>query len=359
MTTVSYQSPSAKNKFGAVPLDLWPEADRKAWNDACQPCVRLRRGGAAGHLKSPTRYQHERGYCRFLGFLDRSGLLRADLPAAGNVSADNVEAYVAELKGRVASTTVHDSICKLRRAAQFMAPRRDFTWLAELAKDLKLVARPRSKSDRLALAEVLAEAGLTLMREADDYPNLGELARARQFRNGLMIALLAFCPNRRRNFATLEIGRSFVENNGQWWIVLSASETKEKRADERPVEKLLTPFIHRYLDYYRPLLARSNSPPSALWLSANDGAPIAEGQVTRVIGNTTLSTVGVRVTPHLFRTSAASTAAVYCGENPHLGSAVLHHTDPCVTMEHYNRATSLSAAESFRQIVRQYEKRHV
>jgi hypothetical protein len=46
----------------------------------------------------------------------------------------------------------------------------------------------------------------------------------------------------------------------------------------------------------------------------------------------------------------------YAGESPHLGSAVLHNADPRVTLEHYNRATSLSAAESFRQIVRQYEK---
>jgi hypothetical protein len=37
-------------------------------------------------------------------------------------------------------------------------------------------------------------------------------------------------------------------------------------------------------------------------------------------------------------------------------SAVLHHADPRVTLEHYNRATSLSAAESLRQIVRPYEK---
>jgi hypothetical protein len=71
---------------------------------------------------------------------------------------------------------------------------------------------------------------------------------------------------------------------------------------------------------------------------------------------TTLSTVGVSVSPHLFRTSGASTAAAYGGGNPYLASALLHHTDPSVTNAHYNRATSLSAAESFRQLVRQYEK---
>jgi integrase len=75
-----------------------------------------------------------------------------------------------------------------------------------------------------------------------------------------------------------------------------------------------------------------------------------------MIRMTTLSTVGVAVSPHLFRTSGASSAASLGGENPYLASALLHHTHPSVTNAHYNRATSLSAAENFRQIVRQYEK---
>ena len=71
---------------------------------------------------------------------------------------------------------------------------------------------------------------------------------------------------------------------------------------------------------------------------------------------TTLATVGVEMSPHLFRTSGASTAATHAGEDPYLASALLHHTDPAVTNAHYNRATSLSAAESLRQIIRRYEK---
>jgi integrase len=348
--------PSSRREVLSLPLHLWPEADRNAWHAACQPAARLKSGGVAGHLKPVTRDDHARHYGCFLGFLDRGGLLRTDGPAAANVTADNVDAYLAELKGRVGSVTVHGSICKLRRAAQYIDPGRDLTWLAEIGKDLALVARPRSKFDRLVLTEVLVEAGLTLIHEAEHSRNLTKLARACQVRNGLMVALLALCPIRRKNFAALEIGRSIVEIHGTWWIVLSASETKEKRADERPINELLTPVIDRYLGQHRPVLARSDNPPSALWLSANDGAPITAKHVANVIRKSTLSTVGVDVSPHLFRTSAASAAATYGGENPYLGSALLDHTHPSVTNEHYNRATSLSAAESFRQIVRQYEK---
>jgi Site-specific recombinase XerD len=120
-----------------------------------------------------------------------------------------------------------------------------------------------------------------------------------------MVAMLGFHPLRRKNFAALEIGRSLVKIRGSWWIVLSAAETKENRADERRVNKMLIPFIDRYLDQYRPVLIRPDSPPY-FWLSSRHAARIADKHVSRLIGATTLSTVGVKLSPHLFRTSAAS-----------------------------------------------------
>jgi integrase len=346
----------ASRKTRSLPLHLWPETDRNAWKVACQPATRLKPGGTAGHLRPPTREAHAEQYAYFLGFLKRNGLLESDGLAAANVTSAKVEAYLAELKTRVSSMTVHAWICRLRRAAKYMAPARNLTWLAEIGKDLALVARPRSKFDRLVLTKFLVQAGLTLIEEAERCRNITKLARAYRVRNGLMVALLAFCPIRRKNFAALEIGRSFVKIRGKWWIVLAASETKEKRADERPVDELLTSVIDRYIGEYRPVLTRDD-PIAALWPSANDGAPITAKAAARVISKTTLSRVGVRVSPHLFRTSAASSAAVHAGQNHHLASAILHHTHPSLTIEHYNRASCMSAAEHFREVVRQYEKR--
>ena len=127
------------------------------------------------------------------------------------------------------------------------------------------------------------------------------------------------------------------------------------RPNERPIDELLTPVINRYLNQHKPVLARTDNAPSAFWLSSNDGAPMSYTAVERVIKVTTLSTVGVDVSPHLFRTSGASSAATHCGDNPHLASALLHHTHPGVANAHYNRAPSLSAVERLRQIVRQCE----
>src|SRR5262245_22924190 len=221
---------------------------------AC-PAPQARR--SAAHLKPITRDDLARRYRYFLDFLNRRNLLQMDAMAAADVTPGNVEAYIDELKARVGSVTVYGSVYKLRRASELIAPGRDFAWLAEIEKDLALVMRPLSKFNRTVLAEVLVEAGLTLNQEAEASPGLSTVARARRARNGLMVALLGCCPIRLKNFAALEIGRSFVQIRGKWWIVLTASETKERRPDERPVDDVLKPAIDRYLSEYRPVLART------------------------------------------------------------------------------------------------------
>jgi site-specific recombinase XerD len=137
---------------------------------------------------------------------------------------------------------------------------------------------------------------------------------------------------------------------------LSASETKEDRPDERRVDDLLQPALDRYLKKHRPVLAGTSPSVAALWLSSNDGNPMTYDGVARAITDTTRSTVGVAVSPHLFRTAIASSAAIHGGVNPRLASALLHHTDARVTEAHYIRASSLSASASLRNIVQGYIK---
>jgi integrase len=53
----------------------------------------------------------------------------------------------------------------------------------------------------------------------------------------------------------------------------------------------------------------------------------------------------------LFRTAAATTAAAYGGDTPNLASALLNHTDPRVTEEHYNRTSSMTASKIYTGII--------
>ena len=337
----------------SLPFDNWPTADREAWQIACRPNARLKRGGAASHMRLVTQSDFARRYGYFLDFLSRHGLLDPSGAAAALVLPHHVDMYVAELKKRVSSVTVYGSICKLRRMTQLIAPHLDIHWLIEIERDLCSDRRPRSKLNRIVLIEVLVEAGLTLIAEAESAPGLTLLRRARMVRNGVMILILACCQIRLKNFAALELGRSFVKTDGVWWVILGAEETKEKRPDERPTWDYLASSIDLYVETYRPILGKSGADSKALWLTC-EGRPMRYCTVGETITETTRSIVGMPISPHLFRTAGASTAAVYGGDNPHLASAILHHKNARITEQNYSRAKSMNAAKSYSTIIDTY-----
>jgi site-specific recombinase XerD len=338
----------------SLPIHVWPIADRAAWEEACRPSVRLKRGGAASHMRTVTQEMLTKRAGYFFDFLLRSGRLEMNAPAGAQVTPENVEAYVAELKDRVKSVTVYGSIQKLRRFVQLVAPNRDLDWLIEIERQLFSEMRPASKWDRVLYTDVLEDAGAKLMAEAESSTR-PKLTRARLFRNGLMIALLARCPIRLKNFAALEIGHSFTNVEGTWWIVLTAAETKEKREDERPVPEEFTSSVERYLKVYRPILARGNDPGSALWVAIN-GKPMSYASMGELITEITTMALGINVNPHLFRSAGVTTLATRAGDKPHAGGALLHHRPGPVTQENYNRASCVTAGKSLRDVNRRYRR---
>jgi integrase len=343
----------AREQVRSLKVGEWSDADRRAWEDACRPGSRLKLGGAASYLAQVSRDDYARRYGEFLGFLQRNGRLEREAAAAALVTPSNVEAYITELTGRVRSVTVWNCITKLRRAAKLLAPTADLAWLAEIEKDLALVMEPRSKFDRLVLARRLVEAGLTLIAETETFAK-DDLARARGVRNALMVALLAMCPIRPKNFATLEIGHTFKQVQGSWWITLPSTATKTRRPDERRVPALLNRVIDLYLNQSRPVLLGSGSYSNALWISSTTHRPMTIKNLGTLVSKLTRETLGVDISPHLFRTAAATTAAAYGGSTPHLATALLNHTDPRVTEERYIRPSSVQATNVYGEIIDGY-----
>jgi site-specific recombinase XerD len=251
---------------------------------------------------------------------------------------------------------VWNSVYKLRRAAQLIAPGADFGWLSEVEKDIASVMVPRSKADRLVLVERLVEAGLILIQEAEMFGQTAP-ARAKGMRNGLLIALLALYPIRVKNYAALTIGKTFIDVDGRWWLHIPSQDTKSRRVDNRQVPEFMTNAINRYLESHRPVLCGGDSSHHALWVSSTTGRQLTTKNLGTLVSKLTRESIGVDVSPHLFRTAGASTAAIYGKNNPHLASALLGHRDPRVTDENYNRSTSLSAGEEYANIT-QYYRQH-
>jgi integrase len=361
MDTQSSEAPRRRrNRRGAtqgkprsLPIAEWPQADRLGWEQACKPGQRLQRGGAASHLAAVSQADIANRYGLYLDFLQRNDRLDPALGAMTLVTPDHVSEFITELQGRVSSVTVWNSVYKLRRAAQLIAPRCDFRWLAEIEKDIALVMIPRSKADRWVLTERLVEAGLVLIREAEMFAKT-PLARAKGVRNGLMIVLLALHPIRIKNFAALGIATTFVNIDGRWWLHVPAGDTKTDRVDQRQVPQFITDLVNKYVNTYRAVLSRGNAEEPALWISSTTGRQMTTKNLGTLISKLTRETIGVDVSPHLFRTAGSSTAAVYGGRYPYLGSALLGHRDSRIDEEHYNRATSLEAGDTYAAITKTY-----
>jgi integrase len=241
--------------------------------------------------------------------------------------------------------------------AELLSPALELSWLSEIEKDLALEAHPKPRFDRIVTSEQLVEAGLLLVREARDAHRRRPIWRAAQMRDGLMMALLALCPIRIKNFSRLRLQETFRREGGGWWIVLSGRDTKSGRPDERPVPAMLNEAIGLYLTWARPrllaageLMVGAEIPTGddlllsgALW-AGEKGEALSLRGVERALKEATRKTMGVGLSPHDFRRCAATTAAFYGGDRPYLASALLQHTDSRVTDEHYNRASSMGAA---------------
>lgn len=342
----------ATEKPRSLPTTEWPQRDRDGWAEALRPSVRLKRGGAARHLAPISQRDIANRYGLYLNYLHRNGLLDLDAGAATLVRPESVEGFIAELHGRVRSVTVWNSIYKLRRAAELIAPATDFEWLKEIEKDIALVIVPRSKRDRLVLTEHLVQAGMTLIHEAEMFGKSPK-ARAIGVRNGLMIVLLALHPIRIKNFAALKIGDTFINVAGRWWLHVRPEDTKSRRMDERQVPDYVTELVDRYIGKHRSVLC-TDPEQKALWVSSTTGQQMTTKNLGSLISKITRTTLGVDVSPHLFRTAGASTAALYGRSHPHLASALLNHRDPRVTEDRYNLSANLAAGNEYALITESY-----
>ena len=335
----------------SLKLKEWPESDRQAWNEACQPHVRLRRGGRAAHMKPVTRDDLACRFGLFLGFLDRSGLLDRSQSALAQITPGVMERYVAELTTRVSTVTVHGSIYKLRRVVEIIDPSLDVDWLKELELDLLDRARPKPKANKLVSSGRIFEAGIKLIGKAEKETKRTPLQNARTARNGLMVAFLAVCPIRLKNFAALKIGETMVRQDYQWWLVLSAADTKAGRQDHRVLPNILTPWMDLYMEKYKPVFPSSQT---AMWPSQYGGAMSAAG-IHRLVADTTAQVLGKSIGPHMFRHCLPYTIANMDGSKIGLASALLQHSNPRTTEKYYNLGHSVESSKIFAGLVSKLE----
>ena len=117
----------------------------------------------------------------------------------------------------------------------------------------------------------------------------------------------------------------------------------------------LNPYIELYLNEARPILltGSEDKETQAFWISSKTRSPMTKRKVGSLVTQITQETVGIAISPHLFRTSDATTAADAMSDMPYFASALLGHSNPRITDEHYKRNSSLNVQNDYAQMIRQ------
>ena len=337
----------------SLPIAEWPAIDQAAWMALLEPGDLLDEGGAGAHWAPATRVGIIQSYGHWLGWLMRVQPNALQQPAEQRVTPDRIAGYVTHLRATVAGSTAALRILHLVGVIEPLARGQDWRWLRRVARRLERRAKPvRVKKDRLISVGEICARGIALMTTASS--RIGpEWRCAEQFRDGLMLALLASRPVRISNFSAIEIGRHLCVCGDGYGLRFEAAETKARAELDFPISDELVPFIQAYLDIYRPILrARATRPvpTDRLWISRN-GTSMENPTLYCRVKAVTRREFGIALNPHLFRDCAATSIALEDPEHVRITRLILGHSTLRTSERHYNHANAVQATRRFQHHV--------
>jgi integrase/recombinase XerD len=326
-------------------LKDWPEADRRSWLASLEPRDLLDVAHSRCRYRATSNRKTERGYGRWLTFIDRQGELDG-LPA-DRITPSALARYVHEL--RSLGNGSYSILCRLQElydAARVMDARRDWSWIHRVASRVRVrQVRVRDKRVKLVGTEDLLDLGLGMIDGAIALPN--DRRRAITFRDGLIVAFLALRPLRIKNLAGLTLDRHLEKVGDTWVVHITPEETKASTPLEFPWPELLVPSLQLWLSRWRPVLcsrmgrwARPAEP--ALWISC-DGSRMTMRAIYDRIVRITHEAFGVAINPHFFRDIAVTTLAFADPERVRVAAQLLGHRSFATTEQYYLQASMMGA----------------
>ncbi len=360
----------------AMPFEAWPQPDQAVWLAAIRmpdfpdPLT----PGAA--WRPASRRSAMGAYGRLLAWMASQGI---DLEAEGpvvRITRERMRSYVAFLETNgCAPVTVASYLGVLCMAVKAMFPDIDWTWLVTAQKRLQARAVPaRAKHDNLVPAdkvvafalELIAAAGTKLDEGADGGPpSRARVAAARDYRDGLIIGLLALRAPREENLLGIEIAQQLQWQGGRPVLRFPGSETKNHRAHLPSWPAELVPALDRYLRQVRGILLaapvrpdprRAPRPPGQMLWLAQGGTPLTAGGLAKVLKRHIPARFGTRLSTHRFRDCLATTIAGGDAGQVAAASALLGHEASQSTGQ-YIAASSAQAAEHHQSLIASLRKK--
>ena len=327
---------------------FWSELDRTRWSAAQRDTDIFSPPGIARNWASSTRYQVEWTFDHWLQFLETYyGPIEGD--TLDHATAEKIVAFIKHCGRTAGGVTLTNYANNLVRMFKAMDPLTDWSWVMKGLKpylESEKVRKALPNSRVFVDSHVLYACGVELMKSARALKG-PRLDQSIQYRDGLMIALLAARPIRRRNLAMIRIGSHLRQIGIGWALSFSPEETKNKQALEFTIPWALNDYIERYIGMFRPDFPSSDSH-NALWASGK-GGPLQSDACYNAITKRTKESLGFPVNPHEFRHCAVTTIAEKDPESILMATKLLGHSDPRMTEEHYNRSLGLKASVAYQK----------
>jgi integrase/recombinase XerD len=340
-------------------VERWPAADRLLFEHALHKGGLFDKGGRGAKWAGPTRTKYIYDYGRWLAWLAKAYPDDLKLDPGGRVSQEKVDQYVQHMRLTLAQHSVASHLLGLGSVLWALCDTDEFGWVSCAGRRLARRAIGKNKRGLMHSSHELAELGFRLMTEAEAGKHEGRYPPAVRYRNGLIIALLAYWPIRLRNLTSISIGEHLVECGDGFRIDFLAEETKQKRAIGFQLPAALAEAMKRYLLVYRPVLLAMvpfcGTAGNALWVAA-DGGALAAGGIRDVVKNHTRSEFGHALSPHRFRDCAATTIATQDPGHMHDIMSVLGHSTLVCSERHYNQAGSVQAGRHYQGVLRKVRK---
>jgi integrase/recombinase XerD len=342
------------------PLALWPALDQAAWTLALTPGDPFDPGGLGAGWAVPSRRRIASAYGTWLAWLDGQGLLDPSAAPASRATRDLVRIYAKDLQTSHSPFYVQGSVQHLGDALRVMTPDRDLRWITRGAWRLRNRAVPvRDKRARLQSPKRLVALGVRLMEVAE--AEAVSLESAMTFRDGLVIAFLAYRPLRAKNLTMISCDQHLIRRGDGWWVAFIGKEMKAKRPLEFPFPAALAPHLEKYLEIYRPVLltAGGRQPPAAvsrLWIS-RDATALGQKTIAHHIKRRTRAEFGIELNPHGFRDAAATYIALYDPEHVQIVAAILGHSTLETSQKYYDLSGTVEAGRRYHGAIKAIRSR--
>jgi integrase/recombinase XerD len=330
----------------------WPAEDRAQWDVAFKGGDRFDESGRGTHLASATRQARRASYARFLGFISAVHRDRLTTPPEARIDRDIVAEYVVWRRRSCGDMAIAIDLDNLRGAIKLMCPDTDWSWLLKIIRRIAATAPRKVGKYHLVTSDRLYLLGRELMDRAvvdADAAGRTRMAHAFQYRDGLIIALLALIPLRSRTLAALRIGKHLSKLGDLWALDIPASDTKSGRALDYPISSKMSARIDVFLDQFRGHIPRADKHTSP-WAS-NQGRPMCADAIYNAVRKRTKKAFGFEVNLHRFRHAAASFWSTHDPVNVRGAKDLLGHASFGTTEKYYVMGQSRLAGRALARAV--------